>query len=45
MSSASGATLNYNWNTRKIKYGAHKIEAVATDGSAKRTSKAVTVYR
>jgi len=45
VSSASGATLSYNWNTRKIKYGAHKIEAVATDGSAKSTSKAVTVYK
>jgi subtilisin family serine protease len=45
VSAASGATLSYNWNTRKAKYGAHKLEALATDGTGKSTRKAITVYR
>lgn len=45
VSSASGGALSYSWNTRKIKTGAHTVEAVATDGSNKSTKKAVTVYR
>lgn len=44
-SSSSAGALSYSWNTRKAGAGAHKIEAVATDGSSKTTRKAITVYK
>jgi len=45
VSSVAGATLSYNWNTRKASTGAHTIAAVATDGSGKATTRSITVYK
>ena len=45
VSSATAGALSYKWNTRKAGSGAHKIEAVATDGSGKATRKSITVYK
>jgi hypothetical protein len=43
-SSASSASLNYSWNTRKVASGAHTIVAEAEDTSGNISSKSIQVY-
>lgn len=45
VASASGASLSYNWNTRKIASGSYTLQAVAQDAAGNQTSSAVTVSR
>lgn len=41
--SGTGATLSYNWNTRKITKGLHTIQAVAKDAAGNASSASVIV--
>lgn len=43
--SGSGASLSYNWNTKKVAAGTHTIQAVAQDSAGNRTSTSVQVTR
>ncbi len=45
MTSASGGSLAYTWNTRKIAAGSYTIQAVAADAAGNKTSGAVQVTR
>jgi len=45
VASATGGTLSYSWNTRKVATGNHTISIVATDPSGNKTSAAVSVSR
>ena len=43
--SATGGSLSYNWNTRKIASGAYTIMAVATDAAGNKNSQSVLVSK
>ena len=43
--SGYGASLSYNWNTRKANAGAHTIQAVAQDAAGNRTTTSVQVTK
>jgi len=43
--SATSATLSYKWSTARVSRGPHTIAAVATDGSGKKSTRSITVYR
>lgn len=43
--SATGGSLSYNWNTRKLKSGSYTIQAVATDAAGNQTTSTVKVTR
>lgn len=42
---ATGATLSYSWNTRKLAGGAHTVTAVATDAAGNTSSVSVQVSK
>lgn len=43
--SATGGSLSYSWNTRKITSGSYTIMAVATDAAGNKTSQSVLVSK
>ena len=43
--SGSGASLSYNWNTRKANAGAHTLQVVAQDAAGNRTTTSVQVSK
>ena len=43
VSSATGGSLSYGWNTRKLKPGTHTVRATATDAAGNTTSTSVSV--
>lgn len=43
--SATGGSISYNWNTRKIASGSYTIMAVATDAAGNKTSQSVLVSK
>lgn len=43
VSSATGGSLSYGWNTRKLKGGTHTLRATATDAAGNTTSNTVSV--
>lgn len=43
--SATGGSLVYSWNTRKVAKGSHTIQAVAKDAAGNTTSKSVKVTK
>lgn len=45
VASATGGSLSFNWNTRKVKPGSYVIQAVAVDAAGNRSSQSVTVTR
>jgi hypothetical protein len=45
VASATGGSLSYNWNTRKVKVGSHTLQAVATDAAGNKNAVSVTVSR
>jgi len=45
VSTASGGSLSYKWNARKVSSGAHRIEAAASDQAGNLARKSITVYR
>ena len=45
MASGYGASLSYNWNTRKTNVGAHTIQVVAQDAAGNRTTTSVQVSK
>jgi thermitase len=45
VSTATGASLTYGWNTRKLKAGSYTIRATATDAAGNTGSSSVTVTR
>jgi subtilisin family serine protease len=45
VTSATGGSLSYSWNTRKVKSGSHGITAKAVDAAGNATSKAVSVTK
>jgi len=45
VSSASGASLLYKWNTRKLKSGSHTVQVVANDAAGNKTSTYVVVRK
>jgi subtilisin family serine protease len=45
VASATGSTLNYSWNTRKVASGSYTLTAVAKDAAGNSTSQTVTVSK
>ncbi len=45
VSSATGANLSYNWNTKKVKAGSHTLKVLATDTSGNTAETAIVVYK
>lgn len=45
VATASGASLSYAWNTKKVAAGVHQIQAVAQDASGNRSSSSIQVTR
>lgn len=45
VASATGGSLSYNWNTRKVATGTYTISAVVRDAAGNTTTKAVNVTR
>jgi len=45
VASATGGSLSFNWNTRKLKPGSYVIQAVAVDAAGNRSTQSVTVTR
>ena len=45
VATGSGATLNYNWNTRKFASGGHVIQVVAQDAAGNKNSSSVSVTK
>lgn len=45
VASATGASLSYNWNTRKSSNGSHTLQAVAKDAAGNTTSTSVSVTK
>lgn len=45
VASATGGSLSFNWNTRKVKPGSYVIQAVAVDAAGNRSTQSVTVTR
>lgn len=45
VASASGGTLSYSWNTRKVAVGSHQITVTAADAAGNRSSLSVSVSR
>lgn len=45
VATASGGTLSYKWNTRKVSTGTHQIQLVATDAAGNSTVRSVSVVR
>lgn len=45
VASATGGSLSYTWNTRKVKAGSHTLQAVATDAAGNKNAVSVTVSR
>ena len=43
VSSATGGSLSYGWNTRKLKPGTHTVRATATDAAGNTSSSSVSV--
>lgn len=43
--SASGETLTYKWNTRKLKSGSHTVQVVANDAAGNKTSALVVARK
>jgi thermitase len=42
---ATGGSLAYNWNTKKVSTGTHVIQAVATDAAGNKATTSVQVSR
>jgi thermitase len=45
VASATGGSLSYNWNTRKVATGTHTLSVTATDAAGNRTTTSVSVTR
>lgn len=45
VASVTGASLSYNWNTRKVSGGSHTIAAVAQDAAGNKTTVTIQVTR
>jgi thermitase len=45
VSTASGASLSYKWNTRKLAKGSHTLAVTATDSAGNRTTQTIQVLR
>lgn len=45
VSSVTGGSLSYNWNTRKVKSGTYSISATAQDAAGNKSTAVVTVSR
>ncbi len=45
ITTASGSSLSYNWNTRNIAKGAHSVTVQAYDAANNTTGKTVTIYK
>jgi subtilisin family serine protease len=45
VASGTSGSLNYKWNTRKVKSGAHAIAVTAKDNAGNTASGSITVYR
>ena len=43
VASGTGASLSYNWNTRKVASGIHTLQAVAQDAAGNKTSTSIQV--
>lgn len=43
VATATGGSLSYNWNTRKLKAGAHTVKATAQDAAGNSSSSSVSV--
>ncbi len=45
VASSTSGSLNYTWNTRRVRTGAHTITVTAQDGAGNSASKSITVYK
>lgn len=45
VASATGGSLNYSWNARRIPAGSYRVEARASDAAGNTASSAVSVYK
>lgn len=45
VSSTSGGSLNYNWNTRKVAAGSHTLTTTASDAAGNSSSSSITVNK
>jgi hypothetical protein len=45
VATATGGSLSYSWNTRKIAAGSYTIQAVATDAAGNASTQAVQVSK
>jgi thermitase len=45
VATATGSSLSYSWNTKRVRAGQHRIEATARDAAGNTSSQLVTVIR